>query len=101
MQRTCSPRSVPGTCSGRSQLRQRCLEDPRGLAWSLEMFADLYAAAARATEAARLWGASERLLESVGGQLPPSIGWVCERYLEPMKISSPGGSFDAARAEGR
>jgi len=65
------------------------------------MFADLFAAAGRATDAARLWGASERLLESVGGQLPPSIGWVRQCYLEPMKISSPEGSFDAAWAEGR
>ena len=76
------------------------LDDPRGLAWSLEVFAGLLAAGGLADGAARLWGASERLLEIVGGSLPPSIGWVRNRYIEPVKMSF-GGSFEAARAEGR
>jgi non-specific serine/threonine protein kinase len=76
------------------------LDDPRGLAWSLEVFAGLLAAAGLADGAARLWGASERLLESVGGSLPPSIGWVRDRYIEPVKTSF-SGSFEAVRAEGR
>jgi non-specific serine/threonine protein kinase len=77
------------------------LDDPRGLAWSLEVFAGLLAAVGLADGAARLWGVSERLLESVGGSLPPSIGWVRDRYIEPVKMSLGGGSFEAARAEGR
>jgi non-specific serine/threonine protein kinase len=77
------------------------LDDPRGLAWSLEVFAGLLAAVGLADGAARLWGVSERLLESVGGSLPPSIGWVRDRYIEPVKMSIGGGSFEAARAEGR
>ena len=76
------------------------LDDPRGLAWSLEVFAGLLAAGGLADGAARLWGASERLLESVGGSLPPSIGWVRDRYIEPVKLSFVG-SFEAARTEGR
>jgi non-specific serine/threonine protein kinase len=77
------------------------LDDPRGLAWSLEVFAGLLAAGGLASGAARLWGASERLLESVGGSLAPSIGWVRDRYIESVKTSLGGGSFEAARAEGR
>ena len=49
------------------------LEDPRGIAWSLEVFAALLAAGGLADGAARLWGASDGLLESVGGSLPPTI----------------------------
>ena len=35
--------------------------------------------------AARLWGASDGLLASVGGSLVPSIGWIRDRYFEPVK----------------
>jgi tetratricopeptide (TPR) repeat protein len=62
------------------------LDDPRGLAWSLEVFAGLLAAGGLADGAARLWGASERLLESVGGSFSPSIGWVRDRYIEPVNV---------------
>jgi hypothetical protein len=40
-------------------------------------------------------------LESVGGSFSPSIGWVRDRYIEPVKMSFGGGSFEAARADGR
>jgi len=76
-------------------------EDPRGVAWSLEVFAGLLAAEGLADEATRLWGASEQLLESVGGSLAPSIGWVRDRYMERVKTSLGGGPFETARAEGR
>jgi non-specific serine/threonine protein kinase len=76
-------------------------EDPRGLAWSLEVFADLLAAGGLADGAARLWGASERQLENIGGSLAPSIGWVRQRYMEAVKTSLGAGPFEAARAEGR
>ena len=46
------------------------LEDPRGIAWSLDVFAGLLAAGGHADAAARLWGASDGLLESVGGSCP-------------------------------
>ena len=76
-------------------------EDPRGIAWSLEVFADLLAAGGLADGAARLWGASERQLENIGGSLAPSIGWVRQRYLEPVQASLGAPSFDAARTHGR
>ena len=77
------------------------LEDPRGIAWSLDVFAGLLAAGGHAEGAARLWGASDGLLASVGGSLVPSIGWIRDRYFEPVSTSLGAGSFDTARAEGR
>jgi non-specific serine/threonine protein kinase len=77
------------------------LEDPRGIAWSLDVFAGLLAAGGHADGAARLWGASDGLLESVGGSLVPTIGWIRDRYFEPVKTSLGGAAFEAARAEGR
>jgi hypothetical protein len=77
------------------------LEDPRGMAWSLEVFAGLLAAGGDADGAARLWGAAEGLLESVGGSLAPSIKWVRDRYIEPIRTSLGDASFKSARAEGR
>ena len=77
------------------------LEDPRGIAWSLDVFAGLLAAGGHADGAARLWGASDGLLESVGGSLVPSIGWIRDRYFEPVKTSLGGAAFETARAEGR
>jgi non-specific serine/threonine protein kinase len=77
------------------------LEDPRGIAWSLDVFAGLLAAGGHAGEAARLWGASDGLLASVGGSLVPTIGWIRDRYFEPVKTSLGRGSFEVARAEGR
>jgi non-specific serine/threonine protein kinase len=77
------------------------LEDPRGIAWSLDVFAGLLAAGGHADGAARLWGAADGLLASVGGSLVPSIGWIRDRYFEPVKTSLGGGAFEIARAEGR
>jgi non-specific serine/threonine protein kinase len=76
-------------------------EDPRGLAWALEVFAGLLAAGGLGDGATRLWGSSERLLESVGGALAPSIGWIRKRYIEPVKTSLGEKSFSKAWAEGR
>jgi hypothetical protein len=61
------------------------LEDPRGIAWSLEVFAGLLAAGGGTEGAARLWGTSDRLLESLGGSLTPEIRWIRTRYIEPVK----------------
>jgi non-specific serine/threonine protein kinase len=77
------------------------LEDPRGLAWSLEVFAGLLAAGGHGDAAARLWGASDKLLASVGGSLVPTIGWIRDRYLELVKTSLGGEAFEIARAQGR
>lgn len=76
------------------------LEDPRGIAWSLEVFAGLLAAAGLADGAARLWGAAEALLESTGGSLAPSIKWVRDRYIERARMSLGETAFESARIEG-
>jgi predicted ATPase/DNA-binding winged helix-turn-helix (wHTH) protein len=90
-------------CAQASEAMSLCqeLEDPRGIAWSLDVFAGLLAAAGYQDEAARLWGASDGLLESVSGSLVPTIGWIRDRYLAPVKKSLGGGGFETARAEGR
>ena len=80
----------------------RELEDPRGIAWSLDVFAGLIAAEGHADEAARLWGASDGLLDS------------CRRHARadhrldsgPVTSRRPGPRWvnahsSAARAEGR
>jgi predicted ATPase len=77
------------------------LEDPRGIAWSLDVCAGLLAAGGHADGAARLWGASDGLLHSVGGSLVPTIAWIRDRYLEPVRASLGHESFDTARTEGR
>ena len=77
------------------------LEDPRGIAWSLEVFAGLLAAGGNADGAARLWGASDGLLESIGGSLAPNIRLVRDRYFEPVKTSLGPRQFATASAEGR
>ena len=45
----------------------RELEDPRGIAWTLEVFGILCAARGQAADAARLWGASTALMNMIGG----------------------------------
>jgi tetratricopeptide (TPR) repeat protein len=77
------------------------LEDPRGIACSLELFAGLIAAGGRAESAAQLWGASDALLERVSGSLAPNVSWIRDRYIEPMTASLGVPLFEAARAEGR
>jgi tetratricopeptide (TPR) repeat protein len=77
------------------------LEDARGIAWSLEIFAGLLAARGLGDGAARLWGASDGLLESVGGSLPPTMSWIRDRYIESVKTSLGEAPFETARAEGR
>jgi len=51
--------------------------------------------------AARLWGAAEGLLETVGGALAPSIRWVRDRHIEPTRKSLGDTSFETSRSEGR
>jgi non-specific serine/threonine protein kinase len=76
------------------------LEDPRGLAWALEVFAGLLAAGGHVDGAARVWGAADGLLESVGGSLVPTIGWIRERYIDPARTSLGDAMFEVVRVEG-
>ena len=77
------------------------LEDPRGIAWSLDVFAGVLAAGGHADAAARSWGAADRLLESVGGALSQEIRWIRARYLDPARQAIGAQHFDTARAAGR
>jgi predicted ATPase/DNA-binding winged helix-turn-helix (wHTH) protein len=77
------------------------LEDTRGIAHSLEVFAGLLAAAGFAEAAARLWGAAEGGLANVGGSLEVSIGWIRDRYMAGAQSAAGELLFEAARTEGR
>ena len=77
------------------------LEDARGIACSLEAFAGLLAARGLADGAARLWGASDGLLESGGGTLLATMSWLRDRHIESVKKSLGEALFETARAEGR
>jgi tetratricopeptide (TPR) repeat protein len=76
------------------------LEDPRTIACSLDLFGSLLAGRGHAYDAARLWGASDGLLERVGGSLVPTIGWIRQRYMEAVRESLGSDKFETARAAG-
>jgi non-specific serine/threonine protein kinase len=80
---------------------QQELSDYRGAAWCLEMFACAAAADGNAARAGRLWGASDRLLESVGSPLPASFQWFRDSYYGVARESLGDGAFQAAVSEGR
>ena len=71
------------------------IEDPRGIAWSLEVLAGLRAAEGQADRAARLWSASEALRERVGAALPPNLKMLRDRYIDSVKES-----LGSARVQG-
>ena len=77
------------------------LDDPRGIAWSLEVLAGILGAEGHAEDAARLCGASDSLLEIGGGLLPPTIGWIRDHYVSRARQSLGDESFSKALAEGR
>jgi len=77
------------------------LEDPRGIAWSLDVFAGLLAASDCRESAARLWGASDALLERVGGALMPPLRWIRDRYLGPVRQALGDRAFEIAHGAGR
>jgi hypothetical protein len=78
----------------------RALEDPRGIAWSFEIFAGALAAEG-ARDAVRLWGVADKLLEGVGGALSPEIRWIRDHYKGPVEHSLGVEEFAAARDEGK
>lgn len=76
------------------------LDDSRGTAWALEVFAGMLAADGDRDGAARVWGAADALLDSVGGSLVPTIGWIRDRYVESTRLRM-GPSFEESRLLGR
>lgn len=79
----------------------RELEDPRGIAWSFEVFAASLAAEGHAAHAAQLWGASDRLLETVGGLLSSEIKWIRSRYVNVVKDALGTETFARSWNDGR
>jgi len=76
--------------------------DRRGVAWCLGILSGAEAADGHALRAARLRGAMEGLLESVGAPIQVSFNkWIGDRYLDAMKGSLGESVFEAALAEGR
>ena len=76
--------------------------DRRGIAWCLGILSGAEAADGHALRAARLRGAMEGLLESVGAPVQASYnGWIGDRYLDAMKACLGDSVFEAALAEGR
>ncbi len=76
------------------------LKHPRTIAYGLDLFGSLHAARGHTVEAVRLWGASDGLLERVGGSLVPTIGWIRQRYLEGAREAIGADAFEAAHAAG-
>jgi hypothetical protein len=77
------------------------LGDRREVALYLEIFAAAEAGQGDVTRAARLWGASDRLLESVGSPLQPENAMLRDRYFENAKTSLGDAAFQGALTEGR
>ena len=76
--------------------------DRRGVAWCLGILSGAEAAAGQALRAARLRGAMEGLLESVGAPVQASFNrWIGDRYLDAMRDCLGANVFQAALAEGR
>ena len=76
------------------------LEDPRTIVYGLDLFGSLLAGRGHGHGAARLWGASDGLLERVGGSLVPT-GWIWQGYLDGARESLGHDVFEAAHAAGR
>ena len=76
--------------------------DRRGIAWCLGILSGTEAAEGRALRAARLRGAMEGLLESVGAPIQVSFNhWIGDCSLDAMRAALGDSGFDAAVAEGR
>jgi predicted ATPase len=76
------------------------LGDIREIAWYLEIFAATHAAQGDAGHAVRLWGALDRLLESVGAPLMPEFK-LRDFYLNGARESLGEPAFKDAMSEGR
>jgi hypothetical protein len=76
--------------------------DRRGVAWCLGILSGAEAADGHALRAARLRGAMEGLLESVGAPVQASYTrWIGDRYLDAMRDCLGESVFHAALADGR
>ena len=76
------------------------LDDPRGIAYGLDLHASLLAARGDAAGAARLWGAADSALATVGGSLVPTMRWIRAHYV-PSVSAALGDAYEGLNAEGR
>ena len=77
------------------------IEDPIRTAWSLVGIAAAQAVQGRLLTAARLWGASEQLLDSAAASLLPTHRWIRDRHFEGVRAALGDAAFRAAFTEGR
>jgi non-specific serine/threonine protein kinase len=76
--------------------------DRRGIAWCLGILSAIEVAERRTLRAARLRGAMEGLLESVGAPIQVSFNhWIGDRSLDAMRAGLGDRGFHTAVAEGR
>jgi non-specific serine/threonine protein kinase len=98
---------LQGNCAGARALAaegialSQELGDRREVALYLEIFAAAEAGQGDVARATRLWGASDRLLESVGSPLQPENAMLRDRYFETAKASLGDAAFQGALTEGR
>jgi non-specific serine/threonine protein kinase len=76
--------------------------DQRAIAWCLGMMAGAEAAEGRASRAARLRGAMEGLLASIGAGVQPSYNaWIGDRYFAAVEHELGSAAYEQTLAEGR
>jgi hypothetical protein len=84
-----------------SLLLNRELCDQRGTAWCFETFALAAAVQFQPVRAARLWGASEALMESVDSRLSPAQLTDRDPYVIQTRQNLGEAAFQAESAKGR
>ena len=79
----------------------RELADRRGIADALFAFARLSARQKNVEQAARLWGAEQRLREEIGLTIPPAGQEDYEKQVSALREALGDEAFSVAWAEGR
>ncbi len=77
------------------------LEDPRGIAWSLEAAAGLLVGQNDLDHAVLLWGATDTIVRRIGVELPFILKGIRGRSRETVEASLGREAFEAAFAKGR
>jgi len=76
------------------------IDDARGIAYGLDLHASLLAARGDAAGAARLWGAADGVVATVGASLVPTMRWIRARYV-PSVSAALADEYQVLSAEGR
>jgi hypothetical protein len=100
-------RVVQGRHAEANALGARCIalcqeiEDPVRTAWCLDAIAVAQAAQGGPLRSARLWGASDQLLDSAAALLPPTHRWIRDRHFDGVKEALGDAASQTALSEGR